>query len=69
MTLPDDICRCHDDACRKRYTCARWVHRESGGPRTPHSWSLYPFLHQVSGRSLAADWPEPCEQMIEEPHA
>lgn len=41
--LMDDVCRCHDASCHERQACKRWVHREQGGPRTPHSWSLYPL--------------------------
>jgi len=33
MTLNDDDCRCLDDRCFKRETCARWVERETGRAR------------------------------------
>ena len=68
MPLLDDICRCHDDACTHRYGCARWIERGGGTRRTPHSWSLYPYVHNSTGHSLAAEWPEPCENLIEAPH-
>lgn len=28
MTLPTDVCRCHDRRCREREDCARWVDRD-----------------------------------------
>ncbi|MGE5153897.1 MAG: hypothetical protein ACM3ST_07765 [Bdellovibrio bacteriovorus] len=37
----DEICRCHDNRCQERHGCLRWAERETGGPRTPHSYSLY----------------------------
>lgn len=30
MSLPSDICRCHDDSCQSRGLCLRWVERETG---------------------------------------
>lgn len=41
VTVPEDICRCHDNGCPERNLCLRWMQRETGGPRTPHSHSLY----------------------------
>mgnify|MGYP001046628512 CR=1 FL=1 len=40
MSLPDDFCRCHDDACVQRESCARWMERESLGQRVVHAASL-----------------------------
>lgn len=40
MTLPSDICRCHDDGCHEREQCRRWLERESG---TTHAASLFPY--------------------------
>lgn len=41
--LADQECRCHDNDCGARHHCSRWVYRNSGSSRTPHSWSLYPI--------------------------
>ena len=30
MTLPNDICRCHDSLCEQREKCLRWLCRETG---------------------------------------
>ena len=38
--LPDDVCRCHDDACPERETCLRFLQREIGGIRVVHSATL-----------------------------
>jgi len=41
MTVLDEICRCHDSCCQERQGCLRWTERETGGPRTPHAYTLY----------------------------
>jgi hypothetical protein len=33
----NDVCRCHDDSCHDRYTCARFLERFAGSPSTPAS--------------------------------
>ena len=35
-----DISRCHDDSCPERETCKRWVFRDTGHDRTPHTTTL-----------------------------
>lgn len=59
----DEICRCHDSRCLERKRCLRWLERESGGPRTPHSYSLY---QGVSAWDPEASGPrkEPCVERI-----
>ena len=58
MTLPLDICRCHDDGCSERETCLRWLCRNDGNEtdRIPHAKSLFPYDIPIS---------EPCPQKIE----
>lgn len=65
--LKPEICRCHDDCCAKRYGCARWVEREHGGPRTPHSWSLYQLTDEQAA-PLALAYPVPCDYYLECPY-
>lgn len=65
--LEPDVCRCHDDGCAKRYRCARWLERDNGGPRTPHSWSLYQEA-DLDGANLSGVWPVPCDYYLEVPH-
>ena len=37
MTLPYDVCRCHNVECHLATTCARWVYRDDCEPNhTPH---------------------------------
>ena len=43
MSLPFDICRCHDDGCPEHETCLRWLLREDKGDRVVHCGSLYPY--------------------------
>lgn len=57
MTLLNDICRCHDSGCPERETCARWTERDSGGERTPHAQSLFPYDIPIV---------DPCPWKIEE---
>jgi hypothetical protein len=40
MSLPSDICRCHDGDCPQRASCARWLERDSDGHRVVHAASL-----------------------------
>lgn len=42
MTLPDDICRCHDTVCPAKETCQRWLERHTGRGQTVHTASLFP---------------------------
>jgi hypothetical protein len=37
MRLPKDSARCHDDSCRDRYTCARFLERFTASPAAPTS--------------------------------
>lgn len=63
VTVLDEICRCHDDRCHERHCCLRWTERETGGPRTPHTYSLY----QGDGGwlpELARPRQEPCLERI-----
>ena len=34
--MNDDTCRCHDNSCPARQSCARWLHRNEGGPGASH---------------------------------
>lgn len=64
--LLDDVCRCHDELCDERHQCARWVLREDGGPRTPHSWSLYPLPDGNGwGPQMVLDRSAPCPARID----
>jgi len=41
MTLSHDICRCHDERCRIREACKRWLFREQRDPvSTPNALTL-----------------------------
>lgn len=40
MTLPYDICRCHDSKCPERETCERWLQRETEYTYQVHSESM-----------------------------
>jgi len=41
-TLPNDVCRCHDEDCAERNECRRYTERNKGtGERIPHCESLY----------------------------
>ena len=41
-TLPNDVCRCHDEDCADRDGCRRYTERNKGdGERIPHCESLY----------------------------
>lgn len=40
MSLPADICRCHDDSCAERQRCRRWLERATGDC---HAASLNPY--------------------------
>lgn len=65
----DDVCRCHDDGCAKRYACARWVHRDTGSPHAPHSWSLYPIPEDDDTPApLSSEYAVPCPYLIEAAH-
>lgn len=37
MKLLDDICRCHDKQCPRRWNCARWRKNADGGDRVVHA--------------------------------
>lgn len=67
MAIAADTCRCSDELCDERPGCARWVLRDSGGPWTPHAWSLYP-LPGGSGwePQMVLDRSTPCPHRI--PH-
>ena len=54
--LSHDICRCHDDGCPEKDTCARYVFRNEGQKHTPHMVSLFPYDLPLS---------EPCPLKIE----
>ncbi len=38
--LPDDVSRCHDDACILREHCRRFLQREARGTNVVHSMTL-----------------------------
>lgn len=38
--ISDDICRCHDHRCHLSGVCSRYLMREVGGDRTPHTMSM-----------------------------
>lgn len=40
MTIPNDIARCHDDACLQRAGCLRWIERDGGDDATHHQTSF-----------------------------
>ena len=47
MSLLHDVCRCLGEqtaihTCTRRESCARYVERNNGGPRTPYSMFLCP---------------------------
>lgn len=67
--IADDICRCHDDACAKRYACQRWVHRCSGARNTPHSWSLYQsWGDDDTPAPLSSEYTVPCPYFLRASH-
>ena len=37
--LPLNMTRCHDDRCRDRMDCRRYLHRAHAGPQTQHVMS------------------------------
>lgn len=41
--IANDVCRCHDSGCGERDQCLRYLRRDTGGERTPHSPSLFPY--------------------------
>ena len=41
--LANDICRCHDETCKDRFKCLRYLERNTGGERTPHLPSMFPY--------------------------
>jgi hypothetical protein len=53
--LANDICRCHDEGCDDRRKCARYMLRNTGGPRTPNASTLFPVECLLD---------EPCPEMI-----
>jgi hypothetical protein len=55
--LPDDWCRCRDDACPDHARCLRWVQRDAGGARLVVAASCYP-----GDRAARV---EPCPALIE----
>ena len=54
--LKGDICRCHDDGCPEKDSCARYVFRNTGHDQTPHAASLFPYDQPLG---------EPCPYRIE----
>lgn len=62
--LYDDECRCHDEVCPDKRGCMRWIERERGGPRTPHSWSLYPLPGPSWQPQMLLDRSAPCPYRI-----
>ena len=38
--LPNDVCRCHDEACPQAQECRRFLQRERGGAWVSHTGSL-----------------------------
>lgn len=52
--LPNDICRCHDNACPQREECLRWLCREQCEGRTPHVNTM-----------RTRDQPEHCDMFLQ----
>lgn len=41
MSLPYDVCRCHDAECPMRENCQRWTHRQDEAPNVVHAMTMF----------------------------